>query len=41
MDRVAELDVITKDRDNKRILLEELRRKRLDGFMDGFSKITR
>jgi structural maintenance of chromosome 4 len=40
MERVAELDNITKDRDAKKKLLEDLKRKRLDNFMEGFGIIT-
>ena len=40
MERIAELDSITKDRDAKRKLLEDLKRKRLDNFMEGFGIIT-
>ena len=40
MERIAELDSITKDRDSKRKLLEDLKRKRLDNFMEGFGIIT-
>jgi len=40
MERVNELDSITKDRDAKRKLLEDLKRKRLDNFMEGFGIIT-
>ena len=40
MERVTELENITKDRDAKRKLLEDLRRKRLDNFMEGFGIIT-
>jgi len=40
MERVQELDAITKDRDGKRSLLEKLRKNRLDDFMNGFGIIT-
>jgi structural maintenance of chromosome 4 len=40
MERVQELDAITKDRDGKRALLEKLRKNRLDDFMNGFGTIT-
>lgn len=40
MERVTELDNITKDRDAKRKLLEDLKKKRLDNFMEGFAIIT-
>ena len=34
------MDNITKDRDAKRKLLEDLKKKRLDNFMEGFAIIT-
>ena len=40
MERVQELDAITRDRDGKRTLLEKLRKNRLDDFMSGFGTIT-
>jgi structural maintenance of chromosome 4 len=40
MERVTELENITKDRDTKRKLLEDLKKKRLDNFMEGFGIIT-
>ena len=38
--RVQDLEAITKERDNCRKTLEDLRKKRLDEFMAGFSTIT-
>eukprot|EP00548_Thalassiothrix_antarctica_P014783 CAMPEP_0194173054 /NCGR_PEP_ID=MMETSP0154-20130528/7439_1 /TAXON_ID=1049557 /ORGANISM="Thalassiothrix antarctica, Strain L6-D1" /LENGTH=1322 /DNA_ID=CAMNT_0038885969 /DNA_START=60 /DNA_END=4024 /DNA_ORIENTATION=+ len=38
--RVAELDVVTEERQEARKAHDELRRLRLDKFMDGFSQIT-
>jgi len=40
LQRVAELDEITEFRDRQRTYHEELRKKRLDEFMAGFSVIT-
>lgn len=40
MERVAELDIITEQRDVARREYEDMRKKRLDEFMNGFNKIT-
>ena len=38
--RVKELDEITEERDTERTAYEELRRRRLDEFMEAFTKVT-
>lgn len=40
LSRVSELDLVTEERNNARKEHEELRRKRLEMFMDGFGTIT-
>ena len=40
MERVVELDTITETRDTARREYEDMRKKRLDEFMNGFNKIT-
>jgi structural maintenance of chromosome 4 len=40
MERVSELDAITETRDSARREHEDLRKQRLDEFMNGFNKIT-
>ena len=40
MERLAELDAITSERDGARGSFEDMRKQRLDQFMAGFSTIT-